>query len=129
VIQLQILSGKQAGDGIVVRHFPFLVGRSTNAGLRADEPGVWDRHIEIGFDRETGFTFTTQPNAPVLVNGARSEGGPLHNGDTLDLGALRLRFWLAATAQKTMRLREGCTWAALIFLFVVQIGLIYFLLS
>jgi pSer/pThr/pTyr-binding forkhead associated (FHA) protein len=128
VIQLQVLSGKEAGANIHVRHFPFVIGRATDANARFSDPGVWDRHCEIDFYREEGFQYRAQPDATVLVNGERMESGILRNGDLLELGSVRLRFWLARSRQKGLRFREGLTWAALATLFVVQGTIIWWLL-
>jgi len=97
VIQLQILSGKQAGNHIAICRFPFVLGRAADASARFEESGVWDRHCEITFRRGEGFQFMAQPNAAVVVNGERTDTGLLRNGDLLELGSIQLRFgWRAA---------------------------------
>ena len=93
-----------------------------------DEPGVWDRHLQIEFQGDNGFTFTVQSNALVLINGDTAESGTLRNGDLIELGSARLRFWLARSTQKTLCIRETLTWFAFFALFAAQIGLIYWLL-
>ena len=128
MIQLQVISGKQAGSEIVARRFPFVIGRVADAGLRMEDAGVWDRHVEIAYERGKGFIFKVQPNATLLVNHERVESGKLRNGDTLELGSAQVRFWLARSEQKTMRVREALTWTALIALFGAQVWLIYALL-
>jgi hypothetical protein len=128
VIQLQILSGKQAGGDIVVRHFPFVIGRAANTDLPLDEPGVWDRHLRIRFERDAGFEFDAQTDSLVLVNGERAEEGTLRNGDVIELGSARMRFWLARSRQRSLRFREATTWCALLTLFGAQTALIYWLL-
>ena len=128
MIQLQILSGKQAGHDIVVRRFPFGLGRETTAGLPLDDDGVWERHLEIAFQRGEGFIFTARREAPAIVNGEQLEKGTLRNGDLIELGSVRIRFWLARSGQQTMRVREALTWSGLILLFAAQIALIYWLL-
>ena len=50
-------------------------GRAADAGLPLDEAGVWERHLQIEFQRGTGFTFTAQPDALALVNGERAGSG------------------------------------------------------
>ena len=81
MIQLQILSGKQAGHDIVVRRFPFQLGREAGAGLALDDDGVWERHLEIAFQRGRGFLFTARHEALAIINGERVEQGMLRNGD------------------------------------------------
>jgi predicted component of type VI protein secretion system len=128
VIQLQVISGKQAGSEIVARRFPFVIGRGADAQLKLDDPGVWDRHAEITYERREGFFVKAQASATLLVNHERVETGKLRNGDTLELGSVLVRFWLARSEQKTMRVREALTWTALIALFGAQVWLIYALL-
>ena len=128
MIQLHILSGPQAGSDVVVRRFPFVIGRAAGVGLPMDDPGVWDRHLQIEFQRDSGFTFTVQPNALALINGDPVAAGTLRNGDLIELGSARLRFWLARSTQKTLRVRESLTWFAFFALFAAQIALINWLL-
>lgn len=128
MIQLQILSGKKAGSDIAVRHFPFCIGRHAEAGLQLNEDGIWERHLEITFERGAGFILKSRQEASILINGERVEEGSLRNGDLIELGSVQIRFWLARSPQQTMRVQETLTWAALALLFAVQIGLIYSLL-
>jgi pSer/pThr/pTyr-binding forkhead associated (FHA) protein len=128
VIQIQVLSGKQAGSDIAARRFPFTIGRAAGDSARLEDPGVWERHLEIRYERGGSFTFVAAPGATMLVNGEKSGAGSLKNGDLLEIGAVRLRFWLAPTRQKTMRFREVATWSALVGLLGLQIALIYRLL-
>lgn len=128
MIQLQVLSGKQAGTNIHVEDFPFVIGRAADANARFSDAGVWDRHCQIHFLQSEGFQFAVQPDAALLVNGEQMERGLLRNGDLLELGSVRLRFWLARSRQKGLRFREGLTWAALAALFVVQGTIIWWLL-
>jgi hypothetical protein len=53
----------------------------------------------------------------------------LRNGDLLEMGALKVRFWLSESKQSSMRFREWATWAALALLTLGQIALIYWLSS
>jgi hypothetical protein len=128
VIQLQILSGKLAGRDIVVRQFPFVVGRAPSAGLRLEDVGVWERHLQIGFKRGAGFEFSSQDTALTLVNSSAVSGGILRNGDLIDVGGVQLRFWLARSEQRSLRLRETLISTSLFVLPAVQLWLIYWLL-
>ncbi len=127
MIQLHILSGQQAGGEIVVRHFPFVVGRGS-PHLPLEDGGVWEEHLQIDFQRGAGFTFTARSDAGALVNGASAAAGLLRNGDLIELGTARLRFWLARTEQRSLRVREGLTWAALFALLAGQGALAWWLL-
>lgn len=129
VIQLAILNGGMAGRACVARHFPFQIGRASDAHLPLSGDGVWDRHLEIHFRRGDGFHLQAHPGALVSVNGERLEQARLHNGDCLELGSVKLRFWLAAADQRSLRPRELLTWLTLAALFAFQLGLIYWLLG
>ena len=128
MIQLQILSGQQAGHDIVVRRFPFTIGRGAGQDLQATDGGIWDRHLTIEFRRSDGFVLIVQPGALVMVNGVRVDTGLLRNGDMLELGSMRSRFWLARSEQRPLGWREAIMWAALTGLFALQAGLIAALL-
>ena len=128
MIQLQISSGEQAGSNVIVSRLPFIIGRAADADLPVNDPGVWDRHFQIEFRREIGFVFTVQSNALAFINGDTVQSGVLRNGDLIELGSARLRFWLAPITQKTLRIREMFTWFSFLALFAAQIGLIYWLL-
>ena len=125
MIQLVILTGRKAGHSCVARRFPFQIGRASGAHLVLEEDGVWDRHAAIHFQRDDGFHLESQIGALVSVNGGRIERTRLHNGDLIECGSTRIRFWLAALPQKSLRPREALTWLALAALFALQIGLVY----
>jgi pSer/pThr/pTyr-binding forkhead associated (FHA) protein len=127
--QLSILSGKRAGATWVARHFPVQIGRAPSADLRFEEEGVWNEHLTLDFNPAEGFLLQAQPHALVSVNGQFVERSHLRNGDVLELGALKLQFWLAETRQRGLRWREGLTWAGIFAVTLVQIALIYWLLQ
>lgn len=127
MIQLHILSGRQAGGEIVVRHFPFVIGRG-QAHLPLEDGGVWEQHLQIDFLRSEGFTYTARSEAGVFINGAAAAAGLLRNGDLIELGAARLRVWLTRTSQRSLQWRERLTWAALLALFAAQAALVWWLL-
>ncbi|MDB6125377.1 MAG: domain containing protein [Pedosphaera sp.] len=129
MIQFKILSGKMAGTELVARHFPFQIGRSATADLRLEEEGVWDQHLELMFEPTAGFVLTTKPNALASINGQPFQEAVLRNGDAIEIGALKMRFWLGETRQGTLRIREGLIWAGLVIITAAQFGLVYWLLN
>ncbi|MGD0260304.1 MAG: FHA domain-containing protein [Verrucomicrobiota bacterium] len=128
MVQLKVLSGKKAGTAWVARRFPVRIGRSSAADLQLEESGVWDQHLQLDFDPAEGFILSTQPNALAKVNGQPVHQTVLRNGDAIDLGSLKMQFWLSETRQTSLRLREGLTWAGIAAVSLGQIGLIYWLL-
>jgi len=128
MLQLKILSGKKAGTTWVARRFPVRIGRSAEADLQLEEAGVWDQHLQLDFNPAEGIVLSAQPNALAAVNGQAVHQAVLRNGDAIDIGSLKLQFWLTETRQAGLRLREGFTWAAIAAISLGQVGLIYWLL-
>jgi len=130
MIQLQILTGKQAGTRWVARRFPVRVGRETASDLRLEEDGVWDRHCELRFDPLHGVVLDVQPNALLTVNqGPVTVPHRLHNGDGIELGSVRLRFWLADPTLRSSRWREAFVWTLIAAMCLGQVALVYWLLQ
>lgn len=127
MILLRSLSRRVAGTETVARHFPFPIGRAPAAGLRLEAPGVWERHCEIVRDAEHGIRLRGHPDALTLVNGQAVKDVVLRNGDIIELGEVRLQFWLSPARQPGLGLREALTWACVVGLAAVQIALLLWL--
>lgn len=127
MVQLDILSGKQAGTQWVARRFPFQLGRSPQVALVLEEPGVWDRHAEFALRPGEGVMVFATTDASITVNGQPVRQAVLRNGDLIEAGSVKLRFGLAPTRQHSLRLREAMTWLALAALCLGQVALIYWL--
>ena len=130
MIQFQILNGKQAGTRWVARRFPVRVGRETASDLRLEEDGVWDRHCELNFDPAHGIVLAVQPNALLTVN---QETVPtprrLRNGDSIEMGSVRLRFWLNDPVLRSSWIREWFVWTLIGVICLGQVTLVYWLLQ
>jgi predicted component of type VI protein secretion system len=129
MIQLKILSGKRAGDAYVARRFPVRIGRAAASDWRLEEDGVWDQHFQVEFNPADGFILSARPEAPATVNGQACRQAVLRNGDTIEVGSLKIRFWLGETCQTSLRLREVVTWGAIAAISLGQVALIYWLLN
>ncbi|MBI5383367.1 MAG: FHA domain-containing protein [Verrucomicrobia bacterium] len=125
MVQLSILNVEMAGRSTLARHFPFQVGRAAECGFVIQADGVWDRHFEIDLQGRDGFYLQARPGALVSVNGQPIENVRLHNGDLIEFGSVKLRFWLAAIRQRSLCPREWLTWLALGSLLIFQLVLIY----
>lgn len=127
MVVLEVVAGRQAGRKHAAGRFPWLIGRSAGADLQLEEPGVFDRHLELRLNDAEAFELSVGPGAVALVNGQPVREARLRNGDLIELGAVKLRFWLAEIRQRPQRWRELLTWAGLVALPLVQIALIYWL--
>ena len=128
MIQLRILSGQTAGDTLVVRRFPFRIGRAAENDLRLEAPGVWDQHLTLEFQKTEGFLLHTAPDAFAAVNEQPLTSARLRNGDIISFGSAKIQFWLAAPRQRGLRLRELSVWLLLAAVTAFQFLLIYRLL-
>jgi len=128
MVQLQILSGKQAGTQWVARRFPVRIGRGPTNDLRLEEDGVWDQHCMLKFDPTEGFILTAQPDALLTINREPAGSARLRNGDSIEMGAAHLQFWLNETPQRSQRVREGFVWALVAVISLGEVALVYWLL-
>jgi hypothetical protein len=128
MVQFRILSGKKAGASWVARRFPVLIGRSAAADLQVEENGVWDEHLRLELDLAEGFKLNVQPNALATVNGQPFQQTVLRGGDTIQIGSLKLQFFISETRQVGLGLREFITWTAIAAITLGQVTLIYWLL-
>ena len=116
-----------AGREIDAGHFPFLIGRAASAGLRLDDMGVWDRHLELFLDPDKGISLQIQESANAAINGESFERAIMRNGDIVELGAVKLRFWLAKARRRNLVWREWMVWIGVTAIALTQIVLIYWL--
>ena len=124
MVQLRILSGKMAGGIQSVRHFPFRIGRSPQDDLRLDDPGVWEKHLTLQFQKKDGFSLETAPEAFAAVNEQAQKSARLRNGDIISFGSVKIQFWLAPARLRGLRLREAFVWGLLAAVTAGQIILI-----
>lgn len=129
MVQLRVLSGNKAGTELVTRHFPVRVGRSNNAALTLDDPGVWDEHFRIDFKAREGYLLHAGTDAMVSMNGEPLKSVRLRNGDILTAGSVKVQFWLAAASQRRLGYRETFTWLMVAAICAVQVALVYLLIQ
>ena len=125
MIQLRILSGQTAGDPQVIRRFPFRIGRAPENDLRLEDPGVWDHHLTLEFQKSEGFVLHTAPEAFAAINEQPLASARLRNGDIISFGSAKIQFWLAAPRQRGLHLRELSVWLLLLAVTAFQFVLIY----
>lgn len=128
MVLFKILSGKKAGASWAARRFPVRVGRAPANDLQLEDAGIWDEHLLLSFQPQSGFLLSTRGEALASVNGQPVQETLLRNGDTLQLGSVRLQFWLADTRQSGLLIREWLTWTAIAGICLGQVGIIYWLL-
>jgi pSer/pThr/pTyr-binding forkhead associated (FHA) protein len=128
MVQLRLLSGPKAGAVYRASGFPWRVGRGESADLRLEEPGVWDQHLQVDLIPGEGFVVTRQGQAMAAINGHLFDRRVLRNGDLIEIGALKFRFWLAEARQKRLYFREWMAWGGVILLSLLEIVVIHLML-
>ena len=125
MIEIAVLdSSSNPSSSFLLHRFPAIIGHCVNADVALTAPGVWERHAEIHLDHAQGFRITTCGDALTGVNGTPCKQAVLKNGDRLEVGGARLRFWLRSASQRKFRAREIATWIALGLLAAAQVALI-----
>ena len=128
MLQLQILSGKQAGFLWDARRFPVRIGRAPGNDLQIEEDGVWDEHLRVELKPGEGFIVSAQPGAILSVNQSPVETVRLRNGDIITAGSARIAFRLSQTTQRGLKLREAFVWLIIAGITVGQLAMIGWLL-
>ncbi len=127
MVQISILSGKQAGNHTIVRRFPFSIGRSPGNHLQLEDSGVWDSHLVLEWVDRVNYAVRTEGEALLSINQQSQKRAVLRQGDILAVGSVKLQFWLAPPAQRGLTLREAVVWSLLVAVTATQLALIYWL--
>lgn len=129
MVELKILSGKQAGASVVARRFPFSIGRSAEADLRLQDEGIFERHLELRLERPEGVVLAVHPDAYAAVNGQTAQQTSLRSGDIISAGSVKLALALSAAPQYSLRFREALVWIGIGLVSIAEVALIYLLLE
>jgi hypothetical protein len=62
------------------------------------------------------------------VNGQPTQQSVLRNGDLIEIGSLKIQFWLGEAAQRGLKIREGLVWSIIAAVTLGQIALVYWLI-
>ncbi|MFO1475040.1 MAG: FHA domain-containing protein [Verrucomicrobiota bacterium] len=125
MVRFQILSGRQAGRVWNSRRFPVSVGRAPGRDLQLEEPGVWDDHFHLDLNPGVGFILQACPDALVSVNGQPLQHAVLRNGDVVEIGGAKLRFWLTEAPRRNQAWAETLVWMFILAATAAQVYLIY----
>jgi hypothetical protein len=127
-VRFVILTGSRTGSYLQTDQFPFSVGRDAGDDLVFEEEGVWGRHVQVDLQQPDGFLLRGRPEALISVNNQPAQQAFLRNGDIIDIGAVKLQFWLAEARRPMSRIGEALTWLCLAAVSIVQVVLLVRLL-
>lgn len=113
---------------MLVRRFPFTVGRASGSHLISDDSGVWDEHFQIEYRSSDGLVLRPAQQSVTLIDSEPvSLPIRLTNGVEITAGAMRIRFNLADAEIRSCRYREVATWLTVACVVAVQIWLLIIL--
>ena len=128
LVQLNILSGECRQHCFQSDDFPIRIGRGKKCHLKLTAKGVWKNHLELNLNKEHHFTIQTASGATAMVNGKPLKGVQLlRNGDLIEIGLVKIQFWLGTVQQKNLGIREAAAWALLLALTMAEIYLLLWL--
>jgi pSer/pThr/pTyr-binding forkhead associated (FHA) protein len=128
MVQLNVLSEENLPQLFQSKSFPVRIGRGEDCHLQLTDTGIWANHLELNLNKDHQFTIRTTSEATAMVNGQPLEGLQLlHNGDLIEIGMVKIQFWLGTVQQKTLGIREFAVWALLLIVTVVEIYLLRWL--
>lgn len=127
MVQLRFLTGRRTGQSILVPRLPWTLGRASGNDTQLNDSGVWDQHLEFGLDEDERIVAAVRSQASALINGRNFTRQTLRNGDLIELGSAKIRFWLSDPRQFELRWREMAVWIALVCLCLSQMALVYWL--
>jgi pSer/pThr/pTyr-binding forkhead associated (FHA) protein len=120
MVQLCVLNGSRAGTAHTASRFPCTIGRASGDDLQLTEAGVWENHLQLNLQVPEGFRLSRLGQGRAGVNGSEFDELVLRNGDVIELGAVKVQFWLAEVRQSSNRVREVLVWLGLVALVVLE---------
>ena len=128
MVQLNILSGEYQQQFVKSNTFPIRIGRGENCQLQLVDTGIWENHLELNLNEKHHFTIRTASDATAMVNGKPLKGVQLlRNGDLIEIGLVKIQFWLGTVQQKNLGIREAAVWALLLAVTMAEIYLLFWL--
>lgn len=120
MVLLRVLNGSRAGTAQIASRFPCTIGRANGDDLQLVEAGVWENHLQLDLHVPDGFRLSRLGQGRANVNGSEFDQLVLHNGDVIELGAVKVQFWLGEVRQSDNRARETLVWLGLTALVILE---------
>ena len=125
MVQLRVLNGSRAGTAQIASRFPCTIGRASGDDLQLVEAGVWENHLQLNLKVPDGFRLSRLGEGRASVNGSDFDELLLRNGDVIELGAVKVQFWLGEVEQSDNRARETLVWIGLVALVLLEGALMF----
>lgn len=129
MFNLTVVEGKQRGQRVDLKSYPFVIGKNSEAHLKFSEPGVWDNHIAIELSQGKGPELRRLGDGVVSLNSEPIDLSCLRNGDLISFGAVVLRFGLSPVKRKPLSFLNSASWMAIILVGLIELLLMVYLKS
>jgi len=127
MVQLEILHRGKSSAKNSIQSFPCVIGRAAGCGVRLEDPGVWDQHAVLRHDDDLGFSLIASGGGTLTMNGEAVREGQLKNGDTFEVGAVAIRFWMSPTRPRSPRSGDIIFWSIVALVVVLMTTLMLML--
>lgn len=124
MVQFEVFRSGQKPVVHPVAALPCRIGRSGKCGLRLQEPGIWEEHVELSQGADDSFQISRVGEGSLILNGESRDDGRLVNGDTIELGATKLRFWLTPVRPRSQVAGDWMFWALVSTVLIAMVGLL-----
>jgi len=121
--ELTVVSGQKPSMRVRMSRFPFTVGRS-HADFCLADPGVWDSHFRIELSPGHRFFLRADDGRIVTIDGVDAPAKNIPDGATIGCGSAYLRFQLAPTEPRDLRVQALAVWAVLGLIVLVELGIL-----
>jgi hypothetical protein len=121
MLLLRVTDSRGAVTQHVAESFPYKIGRSPQASLRLEAPGVWECHATILPGENARFLIRAEGDSLLLQNGEPIRTAPLATGDELSFGSAKILVSLAPATQKSIVLSEAVVWVLLLGVIALEI--------
>ncbi len=103
-----------------IDQYPFVVGKNQEAHWCLSGAGVWDDHVAIDLD-DQGRPFARRSgDGSLSVNAEPVESHRLRDGDTIEIGAVVLRFGQSPVTLKPLTLNNLICWLILVSVLIAE---------
>jgi len=94
-----------------------------------EEAGVWDEHVKLSLDPPKVFCSKLKTDAFASINGKQAQRAALRNGDIIELGSLKLQFWLSEAPRVDCGFAKRLSGTIITAVCLAQVALVYWLIK
>jgi hypothetical protein len=110
MVQFEVFRPGKESTMIPVAELPFRIGRGAQCDLRLSGPGIWEEHAQVTLAEDASFSMARRGEGSLTINGDADNDGRICNGDTIELGSTKLRFWMTPIRPRSQAIGDWIFW-------------------